>query len=134
MTPAQSVEDTRVPGIATAPGGVSQDVLDDLWRECDAAAWGLTQSGFNKILSSIGTAQNFGLEPEATATRQQQAAWFRSLKLNDLVLARACAAGNDRAWERFVALYEQTLIRAAIAITGNETVGRELAGQLYAEL
>jgi len=134
MTPAQSVEDTGAPGIAASPCGVNLGLLDDLWRECDAAAWGLTGAEFNQILSSIGTAQNFGQPPEATPSRQQQAAWFRSLKLNDLVLARACAAGNERAWERFVALYEQTLIRAAIAITGNETVGRDLAGQLYAEL
>ena len=67
-------------------------------------------------------------------TRQQQAAFFRKLCLNDLVLARACAAGNERAWERFIARHRQPLIRAAIAITGSETLGRELADQLYGEL
>jgi RNA polymerase sigma-70 factor (ECF subfamily) len=50
------------------------------------------------------------------------------------VLARACAAGNERAWERFVAIYRQPLVRAAIAITGSDTLGRDLADQLYAEL
>jgi RNA polymerase sigma-70 factor (ECF subfamily) len=50
------------------------------------------------------------------------------------VLARACAGGNERAWERFIALYRQPLLRAAIAITGNESLGRELADGLYAEL
>ena len=68
------------------------------------------------------------------ASRAQQAAYFRGLRLGDLVLARACAAGNERAWERFVAIYREPLTRAAIAITGNETLGRELADQLYAEL
>ena len=55
-------------------------------------------------------------------------------KLGDLVLARACAAGSERAWERFVAMYRQPLMRAAIAITGSDTLGRDLADQLYAEL
>ncbi len=52
----------------------------------------------------------------------------------DLALARACARGNERAWEHFVAVYRQPLTRAAIAITGSETLGRDLADQLYAEL
>jgi RNA polymerase sigma-70 factor (ECF subfamily) len=134
MTPAQSVEDTAVSGVSNAPCMVHAAVLDDLWQECDASTWGLSRTDFDSILSTIGVAQNFGLPSETVATRQQQAAWFRSLKLNDLVLARACAAGNERAWQRFVALYEQSLIRAAIAITGSDTVGRDLAGQLYAEL
>jgi RNA polymerase sigma-70 factor (ECF subfamily) len=50
------------------------------------------------------------------------------------VLARACAAGDEGAWEHFIARCRQPLIRAAIAITGSETLGRELADQLYAEL
>ena len=134
MTPIQSVDSAAAPGIPAARSGAHPAVLDDLWRECDASAWGLTRTDFDLILSSLAAAHNFGLEPEEAATRHRQAGWFLSLKLNDLVLARACAAGNERAWERFVALYEQQLIRAAIAITGSETVGRDLAGQLYAEL
>ena len=78
--------------------------------------------------------QNFGLAGGESASRQQQATYFRGLKLGDLVLARACAAGNERAWERFVAIYRQPLTRAGIAITGSDTLGRELADQLYAEL
>ena len=52
----------------------------------------------------------------------------------DLVLARACGSGSERAWERFIALYREPLLRAGIAITGNESLGRELADGLYAEL
>jgi RNA polymerase sigma-70 factor (ECF subfamily) len=54
--------------------------------------------------------------------------------VGDLALARACARGNERAWEHFVAVYRQPLTRAAIAITGSETLGRDLSDQLYAEL
>ncbi len=81
-------------------------------------------------------AQNFGLATglAAEATPAQQAAFFATVRMPDLVLARACAAGNERAWERFIALYRQPLLRAAIAITSNESLGRELADGLYAEL
>ncbi|MEI9970329.1 MAG: hypothetical protein WDM87_17570 [Terracidiphilus sp.] len=81
-----------------------------------------------------GVAWSFGLEKGASPTPRQQADYFRSLRLDDLVLARACAAGNERAWEHLIARHRQPLIRAAIAITGNETLGRDLADQLYAEL
>jgi RNA polymerase sigma-70 factor (ECF subfamily) len=89
---------------------------------------------FDRILLEAGTAWNFGLAEGAAPTQRQQAAFFRGLCLDDLVLARACAAGNECAWEHFVAQHRQPLIRAAIAITGSETLGRELADQLYAEL
>jgi len=130
MTPAQPVENLSAAAIPAVPPAVHPALLEELWRQCDAASWGLTRTEFNQIFVA---AQRFGLPPEAVTCQQQQA-WFASLKLNDLVLAQACAAGNERAWVSFIALYEQQLIHAAVAITGNDTVGRDLAGQLYAEL
>ena len=127
MTPAQPVENLSAAAIPAAPPTVHSALLEELWRQCDAESWGLPQAEFNRIIRDLD-------KPLETATRPQQQAWFAGLKLNDLVLAQACAAGNERAWERFIALYEQQLIRAAVAITGNDTVGRDLAGQLYAEL
>jgi RNA polymerase sigma-70 factor (ECF subfamily) len=109
-------------------------LLEELWRACDAASWGLAREEFDRILLEAGTAWNYGLAEDARATRQQQAVFFRGLRLPDLVLARACAGGNERAWERFIEVYRQPLLRAAIAITGRETLGRDLADQLYAEL
>jgi len=109
-------------------------MLDELWRESDAACYGLERERFSEILESVGRAQNFGLAPGATASRQQQQSFFRGLRLADLVLARACANGHPGSWEHFLAIYRQPLTRAAIAITGSETLGRDLADQLYAEL
>ena len=97
-------------------------------------AGALRRDEFDRILLEAGTAWNYGLAEGAERTRQQQAAFFRGLRLADLVLARACADGNERAWEHFIAVYRQPLVRAAIAITGSETLGRDLADQLYAEL
>ena len=138
ITPAQSVEGAPGEGIPGGPGAIGGaldgSLLDELWQECDAASSGLERGEFSKILLEVGASQNFGLDGGATASRQQQAAYFRGLRLGDVVLARACAAGNERAWERFVAIYREPLVRAAVAITGSDTLGRELADQLYAEL
>lgn len=138
ITPVQSVDGAAgegVPGQRGAfDGPLDEILLDELWRQCEGASWGLERGEFSRILFDIGAAHNYGLDEGATASRLQQAAYFRGLRLGDLVLARACAAGNERAWEHFVAIYREPLVRAAIAITGSDTLGRELADQLYAEL
>jgi RNA polymerase sigma-70 factor (ECF subfamily) len=134
MAPTESVANAAGAGIAALPGAIDRALLEELWQACDAVSWGLSRNEFDHILLEVGTAWNYALAEDATATRQQQAAFFRGLRLPDLVLARACADGNERAWERFIAMYRQPLVRAAIAITGNETLGRDLADQLYAEL
>ena len=56
------------------------------------------------------------------------------VRLNDLVLARACACGYPAAWERFVTLYRGKLHAAALAITRDQSRARELADSLYADL
>jgi RNA polymerase sigma-70 factor (ECF subfamily) len=113
-------------------------LVDELWRECGSGGNGLTREEFTAILLRIGSAQGYGLGATATGgtspTRQQQASFFRGLKLADLVLAQACAQGNERAWKHFMSVYRQPLERAAIAITGSGSLGQELADQLYGEL
>jgi len=134
MAPSESVASPAETGFPNGIHALDRALADELWRACDAAQWGLTRDEFDQILLEAGTAQNFGLDEAAMAARKQQAEFFRGLRVGDLVLARACARGNERAWEHFVAVYRQPLTRAAIAITGSETLGRDLADQLYAEL
>jgi RNA polymerase sigma-70 factor (ECF subfamily) len=134
MASAETVAGVPDAEIPAHRGALDLRLLDELWHASDGRRWGLTRDEFDTILADAGAAQNFGLEAGASATPPQQSAFFRSRCLDDLVLARACAAGNERAWEHFIARHRQPLIRAAIAITGSETLGRELADQLYAEL
>src|ERR1700722_17840038 len=115
-------------------GAIDRRLLDELWRGSDGPSWGLTRDEFDAITADAGASGNFGLEVGVSPTPRQQADYFRGLRLDDLVLARACAAGSERAWEHFIARHRQPLIRAAIAITGSETLGRDVADQLYAEL
>jgi RNA polymerase sigma-70 factor (ECF subfamily) len=57
-----------------------------------------------------------------------------SLHLEELVLARACMAGHNAAWEHFLTRYRSGLYDAAYAIAHDEAAGRALADSLYAEL
>ena len=126
ITPSQPVEDIASAPESSQPAVPSNPLLNELWRESGAALYGLEQQEFNRILESVGTAQNYGLEPGTAASRRQQAGFFRGLRLADLTLARACASGHEGAWEHFIAVYRQPLFRAAIAITGSETLGLSL--------
>lgn len=90
---------------------------------------GISEEEFAGILQEICRRY---LGPNATA--QEQARFCRSLQLEDLALARGCAKGNERAWERFMARYKTGLNEAALAIVKEQSRARELADSLYAEL
>jgi RNA polymerase sigma-70 factor (ECF subfamily) len=137
----QPVESSVVAGVSGLPDATGPNEIwhaefwhAEFWQASGAGAYGLGREEFDRLLLRIGTAQNYGQPEGVAASPQQQASFFRGLRLADLVLARACAAGHEGAWEHFLALYRQPLERAAIAITASETLGRELAGQLYAQL
>jgi len=134
MAPTESVASVENAELSEAVSAFDRSLAEELWRTSDAASWGLAKQEFEQILQDAGAAWNYGLGEGETATPHQRAVFMRRLCLADLVLARACASGHERAWEHFVAIYRQPLIRAAIAITGNETLGHDLADQLYAEL
>ena len=137
MAPTESAASATETELSAVAPVLDRALAQELWGGCDAAQWGLMRDEFEQILLDAGRERNFGFaegSDAAAVTKQQQAAFFRGLCIADLVLARACARGHERAWEHFIATYRQPLIRAAIAITGSETLGRELADQLYAEL
>jgi RNA polymerase sigma-70 factor, ECF subfamily len=121
-------------GLIPAPASIDPVFLDELWQSTEAESCGLTQTEFSGILLQLIATQNEKQLPSPALSTDQQAAFLRALKLPDLLLAQACARGIERAWERFITLYRQPLTRAAIAITGSEILGRDLADALYAEL
>jgi RNA polymerase sigma-70 factor (ECF subfamily) len=57
-----------------------------------------------------------------------------SLKIEELVLARACAAGNERAWEVFMVRYREKLYDIGLHIAREDSAARELSDSLYADL
>jgi len=56
-----------------------------------------------------------------------------TLHVEDLALARQCAAGEEKAWDRFVLEYRPILYRAADALDPSGGA-REIADSLYADL
>jgi RNA polymerase sigma factor (sigma-70 family) len=67
------------------------------------------------------------------ADRSAQDKYLRSLRLEDMALACACAAGNDLAWDHFVREVRPVLYRAADALDPSGGA-RELADSIYADL
>src|SRR5262249_52398380 len=59
---------------------------------------------------------------------------YLSLRVEELVLARACAAGNEHAWETFLIRYREKLYDMALHIAREDSAARDLADSLYADL
>lgn len=105
-----------------------QAVSDELFVKSNGAGFGLTAEAFLRILEEI--CQKYW--PAASAPEMH--AFCASLRLEELALARACAAGHERAWEVFMARYRVKLYDIANHIARESSAGRELADSLYADL
>jgi len=59
---------------------------------------------------------------------------YRALHLKDLALAQACIRTIPGAWDSFSQRYRDGLFAAALNISRNESVARELADSLYGDI
>jgi RNA polymerase sigma-70 factor (ECF subfamily) len=59
---------------------------------------------------------------------------FASLRVEELALARACAAGHERAWEVFMLRYREKLYDIAGYIAKESSAARDLADSTYGDL
>lgn len=101
-------------------------LLVELYAKSQASRYGISEIEFSEILGSI--AAKYGASEMALGD------FYSSLKLEDLVIARGCAKGNDKAWEIFLTRYRENLFDSARQITREETSARELADSMYADL
>jgi len=99
-----------------------------LYERSGAAAYELKVEQFTLILAEIQRKYI----PQASA--REAADFCSALRLEELVLARACAAGNERAWQDFIARYQLKLRSMALHITRDAAHAAELADSLFAEL
>lgn len=113
---------------------IPESLIEELWRAADAETCGLSVADFSMVLSAIGEKFNHGLPASVVPDAATRAAFYRSLHLAELARAHGCALGREAAWETFLSLYRIPLVRAAVSITGSDTLGHELADSLYAEL
>ena len=122
------------PADETATTGISAALLDALWHEAEAGSVELSREEFAQKLIAVGTKYNYGLPSEQRASSRQIEAFYRSLQLRELTLAKACALGREAAWEQFLARFRAPLTQAAVAMTGSSSLGQDLADSLYSEL
>jgi len=100
-----------------------------LHRDARAAQWDVSRETFAHAIER-GVRHALGDKPTDPSQLERH---FKTLRLEELALACACAGGHEAAWEHFVREYRPVLYRAASAIdpTGG---ARALADALYAEL
>ena len=122
------------PSIGAPSTASTADTIGRLWVDCGEERFGFTYRQFEALLLEVAVSSNWGVGDAETASGAQQLAFLHSLRAADLVLARACAKGNESAWELFLIQYREMLYGAAYAITRDDVIGRELADSLYAEL
>src|SRR5271166_1706822 len=105
-----------------------QEFAAQYYQESGAEQFGIDQAGLEEILCGVVS------QWECAAERSGVRGFLALLRLDELVLARACAAGNDHAWEVFLNRYRATLYDSAYKIAKEESAARALADSLYAEL
>jgi len=120
-------------GTAQMPGPASPRIRADdfakLYQQSRAADFGLPEQEFARILDQIAVKYL-----PAESTEADVLMLCRGLRLEELALARACAAGHERAWELFLTRYREKLYDAARSITREDGSARELADSIYADL
>ncbi len=114
--------------LGTQVSEVVREFAAQQYESSGAQQFEIDQAGLAEILAGvIGQADCVSRESGAEV-------FLASLRLEELVLARACADGNDRAWEIFLNRYRATLYESAYKIAKEESAARALADSLYAEL
>jgi RNA polymerase sigma-70 factor (ECF subfamily) len=109
--------------------GELEPFLRELFRKSQGERYNFAERQFYDIVTAI--AEKY-LPPDVKEWALR--AFYSNLHLEELVLARACAAGNERAWEDFMLRYREKLHQAALRIAREDSRARELAGSIYAEL
>jgi RNA polymerase sigma-70 factor, ECF subfamily len=110
------------------PGTELGAALVELYRRSRAEEFGIPLREFAAILDEVASKSS----PESKKLLRHD--FFNRLHVEDLALARACAAGNERAWQVFMLRFREKLYDAGRQITRDDATGRELADSLYADL
>jgi RNA polymerase sigma-70 factor (ECF subfamily) len=102
--------------------------IRDLFDKSGAHKFGLEYDEFEAILHQVSC------KYVPAATDQQKIRFWRELKLEELVLSRGCANGQEYAWEVFLTRYREKLYDIARGVTKEDASARELADSIYGDL
>src|SRR5271166_5877397 len=118
---------------STQPGQEA-DVLAALYTRSGAAAYSVSADQFAAILEEVARKCTHESAPSPDDPADKKASFCATLRLEELALARACAAGNELAWQDFISRYRQKLHSMALHITRDAAHAAELADSLFADL
>ena len=104
-------------------------VLNELYQKSRGAEFDLTVEAFEQVVQEV-----VAKYVPADAARAGVHDFCSSLRIEELALARACAAGHERAWEVFLTRYREKLYNIAGYIAKESSAARELADSIYADL
>jgi RNA polymerase sigma-70 factor (ECF subfamily) len=105
------------------------DLLAELHDKSGCEKIGLARESFAVTLCEVATKYL-----PASATHADARSFLLALRIEELALAQACAAGNNSAWELFLTRYREKLYQSALRIAREDSSARDLADSLYAEL
>jgi RNA polymerase sigma-70 factor (ECF subfamily) len=108
---------------------VVEGLRAELHAKSDCEKLGLSAESFTSILIEVGAKH-----ATPTTSEDELKTFFLALRVDDLALARACAAGSNPAWEIFLTRFREKLYQSALRIARQDTGARELADTLYADL
>ena len=116
--------------------GTEADAATALYERSGAAAYNVSAEQFAAILDEIlyKYFSPSSAPKSSHVSAEQKADFCAALRLEELALARACAAGNERAWEDFIHRYRQKLHSMALHIARDGAHAAELADSLFADL
>ena len=106
-----------------------EDLTVRLYGISKGSEYSLSLAEFSRILSDVLDA-HVSVDSGDPAIRE----FLESLRVEELALARACAAGTERAWDVFLTRYREGLYSAALSIARDDAVAHDMADSLYADL
>ena len=106
-----------------------KDLLADLHAKSGCEKIGFARESLAVVLCDVATKHL-----PAGASQAEARTFLLTLRIEELALARACAAGSNSAWELFLTRYREKLYQSALRIAREDSAARDLADSLYAEL
>jgi RNA polymerase sigma-70 factor (ECF subfamily) len=118
---------------ATKTTSAIESMVSELEAELHAKSGcekvGFAREAFVVVLCEVGAK----FSTPATSETELRS-FFLALRVDELALARACAAGSNPAWDIFLTRYREKLYLSALRVTREDSSARELADALYADL
>ncbi|MGE0405367.1 MAG: RNA polymerase sigma factor [Candidatus Korobacteraceae bacterium] len=107
-----------------------KDLVSELYARSRAAEFGIPGDDFSRILDDVLNKNLAAGDDGESAVRQL----LGTLRLEELALAQGCAIGHEKAWEIFLTRYRETLYDMAHSIAKDDSIARDLADNIFADL